>query len=60
MKQKLPTRRMREHPDLEQLKRQAKKLLRGFAGGEADATKEVNAHYCTAAPRNSHCTTRNW
>lgn len=48
MKQKLPTRRMREHPDLEQLKRQAKKLLRGFAGGEADATKEVNAHYCTA------------
>lgn len=48
MKQKLPTRRMREHPDLEQLKRQAKKLLRGFAGGEADATTEVNAHYRTA------------
>jgi ankyrin repeat protein len=48
VKQKLPTRRMREHPDLEQLKRQAKKLLRGFAGGEADATTEVNAHYRTA------------
>ena len=31
MKQNLPTRRMREHPDLEQLKRQAKELLHAFA-----------------------------
>ena len=45
MNQKLPTRRMREHPDLEQLKRQAKELLRGFVAGEAEAAAEVNAHY---------------
>ncbi len=48
MKQKLPTRRMREHPDLEQLKRQAKELLRGFAAGEAAAVAEVHAHYRAA------------
>ena len=48
MKQKLPTRRMREHPDLEQLKRQAKELLRGFTAGEAAAVAEVNAHYRAA------------
>jgi ankyrin repeat protein len=41
----LPTRRMRKHPDLEQLKRQAKKLLRGFVAGEAEATAEVHSHY---------------
>lgn len=45
MKRKLPTRRMREHPDLEQLKRQAKELLRQFAAGETEAAAEVNAHY---------------
>jgi len=45
VKQNLPTRKMREHPDLEQLKRQAKELLRGFAAGEAEAAAEVNAHY---------------
>ncbi|MBZ5594604.1 MAG: ankyrin repeat domain-containing protein [Acidobacteriia bacterium] len=45
MKQKLPTRRMREHPDLEQLKRQARELLRGFVAGEAEAVGEVYAHY---------------
>jgi ankyrin repeat protein len=44
----IPTRRMREHPDLEQLKRQAKELLRGFAAGEAESTEEVNAHYHAA------------
>jgi len=48
MKQKLPTRRMREHPDLEQLKRQAKQLLRRLIAGEAEATAEVNAHYRAA------------
>ena len=46
MNQKLPTRRMREHPNLEQLKRQAKELLQGFVAGEAEAAAEVNAHYC--------------
>lgn len=45
MKQKLPTRRMREHPDLEQLKRQAKELLNGFAKGNVTAASEIHAHY---------------
>ncbi len=44
MRRIVPTRRMREHPDLEQIKRQAKELLRGFMAGEADATAEVQAH----------------
>jgi ankyrin repeat protein len=48
VKQKLPTRRMRQHPDLQQLKRQAKELLRGFVTREAEATAEVNAHYVKA------------
>jgi ankyrin repeat protein len=39
---------MREHPDLEQLKRQAKELLRGFAAGEPEAAAEVAAHYRAA------------
>ena len=30
MKRTLPTRAMREHPDLDQLKRQAKELLEAF------------------------------
>lgn len=45
MKQKLATRRMREHPDLEQLKRQAKELLSDFMAGAPMAVKEVNVHY---------------
>ena len=48
MKLKLPTRRMRERPDLEQLKRQAKQLLRRLVAGEAEAVAEVNAHYRAA------------
>lgn len=48
MKHKLPTRRMREHPDLEQLKRQAKELLSGFTLGDAAASAEVHAHYESA------------
>jgi hypothetical protein len=48
VKQNLPTRRMRQRPDLEQLKRQAKELLRGFVAGEAEAAAEVNAHYRAA------------
>ncbi|MEX2264527.1 MAG: ankyrin repeat domain-containing protein [Bryobacteraceae bacterium] len=50
MKQKLPTRRMREHPDLEQLKRQAKQLLKAFKAGDSAAISEVNAHYDSAQP----------
>jgi ankyrin repeat protein len=52
VKQSLPTRRMREHPDLEQLKRQAKEMLRGFLAGEAAAVAEVNAHYRAADKSN--------
>jgi hypothetical protein len=36
---------MREHPDLEQLKRQAKELLNDFMKGNATAAAEINAHY---------------
>jgi ankyrin repeat protein len=36
---------MREHPDMEQLKRQAKELLEAFTAGERDAVDEVSAHY---------------
>jgi ankyrin repeat protein len=36
---------LREHPDLDQLKRQAKELLHAFLAGEAGAAAEVNAHY---------------
>jgi ankyrin repeat protein len=48
VKQKLPTRRLREHPNLEQLRRQAKELLSGFMKGDAAAVAEINAHYDTA------------
>jgi ankyrin repeat protein len=40
-----PSRRLREQPDLDQLKRQAKELLAAFVAGEADAVAEVNTHY---------------
>src|SRR5262249_3747223 len=45
MQKSLPTRAMREHPDLDQLKRQAKELLKAFIAGQPDAVAEVNAHY---------------
>ena len=41
----LPARKLREHPDLEQLKRQAKELLQAFLAGDADAGAEVAAHF---------------
>ena len=40
---------MRERPDLDQLKRQAKELLEAYRAGEADAVANVAAHY--RAPR---------
>jgi ankyrin repeat protein len=40
-----PTRTLRHQPDLAQLKRQAKELLKAFAAGDADAVAEVNTHY---------------
>jgi ankyrin repeat protein len=45
MKARTRDRIMREHPDIEQLKRQAKELLDAFIAGEADASDEVSAHY---------------
>jgi hypothetical protein len=45
LKPNIPTRRMREHPDLEQLKRQAKELLDAFLSGEVAAADKVHAHY---------------
>jgi hypothetical protein len=44
------TRRLREHPDLDQLKRQAKELLDRFLAGESDAAAEVAAHFHDAKP----------
>jgi ankyrin repeat protein len=41
----LPTRPVRAHTDLEQLKRQARELLDAFRRGDAAATAEVHAHY---------------
>ena len=40
-----PTRTLSAHPDIDQLKRQAKELLRGFTAGDAASEQEVNAHY---------------
>ncbi|MBV9156448.1 MAG: hypothetical protein JO097_09305, partial [Acidobacteriaceae bacterium] len=48
MKQTLATRRMREQPDLKQLKRQAKQLFTGFKAGDSAAVEKVNAHYDSA------------
>lgn len=43
MRKSLPTRALREHPDLNQLKRQAKELLADFIAGLAGAVTEVNS-----------------
>jgi hypothetical protein len=44
----LPTRKLRERPDLDQLKRQAKELLDNYRAGSAEAVAEVNALYLDA------------
>ena len=46
----LPTRTLRNRPDLNQLKRQARELLDAFRAGDSDAAKEVHAHYRQADP----------
>jgi ankyrin repeat protein len=48
VKHSTPARELREHPDLEQLRRQAKELLEAFRAGEADASTEVNARFRNA------------
>ena len=45
-----PTRTLRAHPDLDQLKRQAKELLKAYAAGDVAAVEEVSAHYHGASP----------
>jgi ankyrin repeat protein len=47
---RLPTRAVREQPDLDQLKRQAKELLEAFRAGDGHAAAEVHAHYRRARP----------
>jgi ankyrin repeat protein len=48
MSRTVPTRRMHEHPDLNQLKRQAKELLRAFLADQPEAKAEVEAQYSRA------------
>ena len=45
------SRTLARHPDLDQLKRQAKELLESFRNGDQDASTEVHAHYHDADPR---------
>jgi ankyrin repeat protein len=45
-----PSRTLRDRPDLDQLKRQAKELLDAFRAGHPEATKEVHARYRQADP----------
>jgi ankyrin repeat protein len=48
VKRPVPTRAMREHPDIDQLKRQAKELLDRYLSGDPRATAEVVSHYHSA------------
>lgn len=45
-----PTRAMRAHPDIDQLKRQAKELLEAFRAGEPSASAEVSAYFRDGNP----------
>src|ERR1700722_531828 len=45
MSQKPPTRAMRENPDLDQLKRQAKELLEAYRASSPEAVAEVDAYH---------------
>jgi ankyrin repeat protein len=44
-----PTRALRNQPDLSQLRRQAKELLKAFTAGDADAIAEVDRYYRRSA-----------
>src|SRR5580700_5907980 len=50
MKQKVSIRRMRQHPDLEQLKRQSKELLAAFRAADTAAVNEITAFYDDPRP----------
>jgi len=45
-----PARAMREHPDIDQLRRQARELLEAYRAQSLDAIIEVAAHHRTATP----------
>jgi len=45
-----PTRTLREHPDLDQLKRQAKELLEAYRASTPAVVAEVEAYHRTATP----------
>jgi len=45
-----PTRAMRENPDLDQLRRQARELLEAYRAQSPDAVLEVGVYHRTAAP----------
>ena len=51
MKKPLPTRVLPKHPDLDQLKRQAKELLDAVRAGDPDAVSEAAARYPGADPQ---------
>ena len=50
MRQRPPTRAMRENPDLDQLKRQAKELLEAYRASSPEALAEVTAYYRNPRP----------
>ena len=50
MNTSLPTRALPEHPNLDQLRRQAKEVLEQFLSGDSAAMAEVNKHYHGADP----------
>ena len=50
MSHKPPTRAMRENPDIDQLKRQAKELLEAYRTQLPEAVAEVNFYHRTATP----------
>src|SRR5262245_9070823 len=45
-----PTRVMRENPDIDQLRRQARELLEAYRAQSPDAVLEVNTYHRTATP----------
>ena len=53
MSQRPPTRAMRENPDLDQLKRQAKELLEAYRASSPEAVAAVTAYHRTARPETS-------
>jgi hypothetical protein len=55
MKQKLSIRRMRQHPDIEQLKRQSKELLAAFRAADAAAATKSPHLKTVRSLQRLHC-----